>query len=116
MKKCIIIGAGDFTLPEGICAEDFVIAADGGYDHARAACIEPSIFVGDMDSLTTLLPENIEKITFPARKDYTDMHLSYLEGDSVKQKMKQHSAVAIVGKRNDKMEKETYTGYYFINI
>lgn len=36
--------------------------------------------------------------------------------ESVKQKMKQHSAVAIVGKRNDKMEKETYTGYYFINI
>ncbi len=80
MKKCIIIGAGDFTLPEGICAEDFVIAADGGYDHARAACIEPSLFVGDMDSLTTSLPENIEKITFPERKDYTDMHLSYLEG------------------------------------
>ena len=80
MKKCIIIGAGDFTLPEGICAEDFVIAADGGYDHAKAAGIEPSLFVGDMDSLTTSLPENIEKITFPERKDYTDMHLSYLEG------------------------------------
>lgn len=36
--------------------------------------------------------------------------------ESVKQKMKQHAPVAIVGKRNEKMEKETYTGYYFINI
>ena len=80
MKKCIIIGAGDFTLSECICKEDFVIAADGGYDHAKTTGLEPNLFVGDMDSLTTPLPENIEKITFPERKDYTDMHLSYLEG------------------------------------
>ena len=80
MKKCIIIGAGDFTLPGKISCEDLVIAADGGYDHAKAAGIEPKLFVGDMDSLTISLPENIEKITFPERKDYTDMNLAYLEG------------------------------------
>lgn len=80
MKKCIIIGAGDFTLPGEISCEDLVIAADGGYDHAKAAGVEPKLFVGDMDSLTTFLPENIEKITFPERKDYTDMNLAYLEG------------------------------------
>jgi thiamine pyrophosphokinase len=80
MKKCIIIGAGDFTLPGEISCEDLVIAADGGYDHAKAAGIDPKLFVGDMDSLTISLPENIEKITFPERKDYTDMNLAYLEG------------------------------------
>ena len=80
MKKCIIIGAGDFTLPEGIKEGDLIIAADGGYDHAKAAGMEPKLFVGDMDSITTSLPENIEKITFPERKDFTDMHLAYLEG------------------------------------
>ena len=80
MKKCIIIGAGDFTLPKGIKEGDLIIVADGGYDHARTAVIEPDLFVGDMDSLTTPLPENIEKITFPERKDYTDMNLAYLEG------------------------------------
>ena len=80
MKKCIIIGAGDFTLPGEISCEDLVIAADGGYNHAKAAGIEPKLFVGEMDSITISLPENIEKITFPERKDYTDMNLAYLEG------------------------------------
>ena len=80
MRKCIIIGAADFTLPKHICEGDLIIAADGGYDRAVAANITPSLFIGDMDSLGSALPENIEKITFPERKDYTDMHLSYLEG------------------------------------
>lgn len=80
MRKCIIIGAGEFSAPKAINEDDLIIAADGGYDHARAAGISPHLFIGDMDSIVSSLPENIEKITFPERKDYTDMHLSYLEG------------------------------------
>lgn len=80
MRKCIIIGAGDFTRPEKIEKGDLVIAADGGYDHAIRAGITPHLFIGDMDSLTTTLPDDLEKKAFPERKDYTDMHLSYLEG------------------------------------
>ena len=80
MSKCIIIGAGDFTPPKGIEKGDLVIAADGGLDHAIAAGITPDLFIGDMDSLTSPIPEGLEKITFPERKDYTDMHLAYLEG------------------------------------
>ena len=80
MRKCIIIGAGDFSAPNAINEGDLIIAADGGYDHAVSAKIAPHLFIGDMDSLTSRLPENLEKITFPERKDYTDMHLAYLEG------------------------------------
>ena len=80
MKKCVIIGAGDFTCPKIIREGDLIIAADGGYDHAVNAKIAPHLFIGDMDSLTSALPENLEKKTFPERKDYTDMQLSYMEG------------------------------------
>ena len=80
MKKCIIIGAGEFSAPSIINDGDLIIAADGGYDHAIADGIMPHLFIGDMDSLTSALPEGLEKITFPERKDYTDMHLSYLKG------------------------------------
>ena len=80
MKKCIIIGAGDFTAPAHVEKDDLIIVADGGFDHAVAAGIRPNLFVGDMDSLRSPLPSDLEKITFPQRKDYTDMHLAYLEG------------------------------------
>ena len=80
MKKCVIIGAGDFACPKSIREGDLIIAADGGYDHAVNAKISAHLFIGDMDSLTTTLPENLEKKTFPERKDYTDMQLSYMEG------------------------------------
>ena len=80
MKKCIIIGAGEFSAPKSINEGDLIIVADGGFDHATRAGIAPHLFIGDMDSLTSDLPEELEKITFPERKDYTDMHLAYLEG------------------------------------
>ena len=80
MRKCIIIGAGDFTCPKGIEKDDLIIAADGGYDHAVNAGIVPHLFIGDMDSLATPLPDDLEKKTYPERKDYTDMQLSYIEG------------------------------------
>ena len=80
MKKCVIIGAGDFSAPKSINDGDLVIVADGGYDHAVAAGIAPHLFIGDMDSLKSNLPASLEKLVFPERKDYTDMHLTYLEG------------------------------------
>ena len=80
MSKCYIIGAGDFAPFEDIREGDLIIAADGGMDHLKKCGITPHLFVGDMDSLTSSLPEGLPRITFPERKDYTDMHLSFLEG------------------------------------
>ena len=51
-----------------------------GIYHAVAAGIAPHLFIGDMDSLKSNLPASLEKLVFPERKDYTDMHLTYLEG------------------------------------
>lgn len=36
--------------------------------------------------------------------------------DSIKEKLKPHTSVAIVGKRNNNTEKDIFTGFYFINI
>lgn len=80
MKKCIIIGASPVLTQPDTADSELIIAADGGFDNAKKMGITPDIIIGDMDSLTASLPKSLEKITFPKRKDYTDMHLCYLEG------------------------------------
>ena len=52
MKRCIIIGAGEFY--EKIWdyeKEDFLIAADGGFEHLRKMGVMPNLLIGDMDSI-----------------------------------------------------------------
>ena len=51
-KKCIIVGAGDFTPDfKKPSAGDIVIAADGGLLHLQSLNIRPDILIGDFDSL-----------------------------------------------------------------
>ena len=68
---CYIVGAGDFygELSPNEC--DLIIAADGGYDTLKKMNITPNLLLGDMDSLSEM-PEGIEKIVYPVRKDETD--------------------------------------------
>ena len=83
----VVIGGGTLSpraldlarpLCEGGCT---VVAADSGLDHAIEAALEPSVLVGDLDSLSaagrmwayahgTLIEE------FPADKDLTDTELA----------------------------------------
>ena len=79
MKKCYIVGAGDFTTAFTPSEDDLVIAADGGYDHLTRLGIRCDVLVGDLDSIESA-PEGIETVKFPTKKDETDMHLAYLEG------------------------------------
>lgn len=79
MKRCFIVGAGDFSGFFTPTEEDFVIAADGGYDHLKANGIRVDLLVGDFDSVSSL-PDGVELVRFKKEKDETDMHLSYLEG------------------------------------
>lgn len=51
MKKCYIVGAGDFFGNITPCEDDLVIAADGGFDRLLSLGIVPDILVGDFDSL-----------------------------------------------------------------
>lgn len=76
MKKAIIItahGAENFTDFIRISPEDYIIAADGGYDAVRKLGIVPNVLAGDMDSISSV-PKNTEVIILPAEKDDTDTH------------------------------------------
>ena len=79
MKKCYIIGAGSFSTVFTPDKGDLVIAADGGYDHLARVGIRCDVLIGDLDSIESL-PNDIEAVKFPVKKDETDMHLAYLEG------------------------------------
>lgn len=80
MGICYIVGAGDFT-PVGLApeAEDFVIAADGGFLALQRLGLSPGLLVGDMDSLPQA-PEGVALVRFPTEKDDTDMSLAIEEG------------------------------------
>ncbi|MBE6667733.1 MAG: thiamine diphosphokinase [Ruminococcaceae bacterium] len=57
--------------------DDLVIAADSGYDNAKALGEKPNILLGDMDSIKSKsLPEDIETLKVPAEKDFTDTQLA----------------------------------------
>ena len=77
---CYIVGAGELhSLPKPH-AGDLLIAADGGLDALIFGGITPSVIVGDLDSLSGRIPEEVEILRHPVEKDETDSHLAYLEG------------------------------------
>lgn len=77
--RAVIIGSGSISDCEYIKSklneDDYVICADGGYDHAVRLGVEPDILIGDFDSVSEL-PKASEKIEYPARKDFTDGELA----------------------------------------
>lgn len=109
MKKCYIVGAGDFFGSIDPCEEKLIIAADGGIVHLEGLGIVPDVIVGDFDSVdsldrlsrylseeeltrvknnecvslvSTFSGKEIEIIRRPVMKDDTDMRLAYKTGDS----------------------------------
>ena len=81
MKDCIIItgyieGKIRNIIDPDLIDRSFVIAADAGYDKAASESIQPDLIMGDFDSLDGILPGDIEIITFPSHKDYTDTGLA----------------------------------------
>lgn len=75
MKKCVIFTSyiegnpieliGDFN-------PDFIMCADGGFDHAAASGIVPDMLMGDLDSISVPEDPSIETVVFPSEKDDTD--------------------------------------------
>lgn len=87
MKKCIIVGAGDFYgIHDSIEEYDFVIAADGGFEHLLHFGVVPDLLIGDMDSIknkdwsSLIQPEKTTCIQLPTEKDDTDMLAAIKEG------------------------------------
>lgn len=81
-QSCILIGAGDppsykIEVPE----EDYLIAVDGGYDYCKQWNLMPDLVLGDFDSVSSDLKEEIEGMqaempdktkVLPVMKDDTD--------------------------------------------
>ena len=77
--RAVIIGSGDIKnydyIKSKIRDDDFIICADGGYNHAVKMGITPNILIGDFDSAKDF--ENVsDRIQYPTRKDFTDGELA----------------------------------------
>lgn len=78
MKAFIYVG-GDVNaknVTEHPKSGDLRIAADGGYDTALKLGEKIDILVGDLDSVKSELPEDIELIKVPTEKDFSDLQLA----------------------------------------
>lgn len=77
--RAVIIGGGSISdynyIKSKINSDDYIICADGGYNHAVKMGISPNIVLGDFDSIVDL-PKDTEKIRYPVRKDFTDGELA----------------------------------------
>lgn len=82
MKRCVIIGAGALSpsAKELLTAEDYLIAADGGYWGCQLLGREPDLLLGDFDSLEGPLPPAKEVLRYPVEKDDTDSMLAMKVG------------------------------------
>lgn len=57
--------------------DDLVIAADSGWNNAKALGESPTVLMGDFDSLgEPKVPQGVEVIRVPAEKDLTDTQLA----------------------------------------
>ncbi len=81
MNRAVIIGNGDVKdyryLKEKIHDTDFIICADGGYNHASAMGIKPNVLLGDFDSAKDY-EKVADRIEYPKRKDFTDGELAVM--------------------------------------
>ena len=81
--RCIIICGSpeadcDF-IRKSVCADDYVICADGGYYTASKAGITPDLFVSDFDSFNGKIENGVETVKLNTHKDDTDsMHCAKL--------------------------------------
>ena len=77
---CYIVGAGEnYGIHFSPRADDFVIAADAGFQVLEQNGITMDLVIGDFDSLP-FVPKHPEVIPLKKEKDDTDMRAAVLEG------------------------------------
>lgn len=80
-KICYIFGAGEQSNGEiSLSSQDFVIAADGGFDYLKKLGLRADVVMGDFDSTGFSNELPAESIRFPQEKDNTDMLEAMLLG------------------------------------
>ncbi len=72
LKTCIIIAGGEVQEEIQVFPDALVLCADSGYARALQQNIRPHVLIGDFDSYTDSLPEDIKIIRYPAEKDVSD--------------------------------------------
>lgn len=85
MPRVFIFANGEPDFPDSIvsliAADDVVICADGGSNHASSLGIHPRIIVGDMDSITAANLDRFKRHgtdirKYPRDKDASDLELA----------------------------------------
>lgn len=74
-RPCVVFAAGEYydDVPD-VPADAFVVAADGGLDHARALGVAADVVVGDFDSIADARPQAGERtVMLPPEKDDPDL-------------------------------------------
>lgn len=88
-NRCVILSAAPTPEPLALVgyllSDDYIVAADGGWQLARQMGVTPAMLVADFDSLgVPLLPDDVECVTLPVEKDMTDtaeaIRLAYDKG------------------------------------
>jgi thiamine pyrophosphokinase len=78
LEAVVVLAAGD-PLPPWIAGElpeaIFVIAADGGLDHAQPLGLEVDLLIGDLDSIGKV-EGSFQVVAHPPDKDQTDLELA----------------------------------------
>ena len=69
--RFVVVGAGEWFGAPRLEAEDFLVAADGGYPHLLAAGLTPHLVIGDFDSAPP--PAGLKTLRLPVVTDDTDM-------------------------------------------
>lgn len=72
MKACVILAGGDVSEKIRIQSGEMLICADSGYRHALKQNLKPDVLIGDFDSYTEELPEDVEIVRYPVEKDVSD--------------------------------------------
>ena len=89
MGRCVILSAAPTRDPLALAgyllSDDYIVAADGGWQLAQQMGVRPAMLVADFDSLSMpIAMENVELASLPMEKDITDtaeaMRLAYEKG------------------------------------
>lgn len=75
-NRCVIFCASpEFHLAE-LRADDYIVACDGGYEHAVRSGVRPHLVLGDFDSYAGAIDPAIPTLRAPCEKDDTDAMLA----------------------------------------
>lgn len=72
MRWVIFCWSKSTLSPGELRPDDVIVCADSGLEYARRCGVKPHIVLGDFDSYSGVLPEDIEIIRLPKEKDDTD--------------------------------------------